>query len=239
MKDLEFLYRASDDDLRLLCDIILKNQDGNISEHGDFFRIKEFYHPHNIKEILPKIVDEFRLLGGNRIANFFRGEGPEYSEILRDVADRSKVIYYINSSDEQVEQCLLQKFFSDFINRASDDELKQMMEELGYPTANFTRRASIATMKTAWRTNGFQSCILLVSVVNAVMKFLVGTGLSLAANAAVARMGSIIMGPIGLVLTALWTLIDIAGPTYRVTVPAVIQIAYIRQMVNNNYHMIN
>lgn len=49
---------------------------------------------------------------------------------------------------------------------------------------------------------------------------------------------STFMGPIGWVLTALWTIVDIAGPAYRVTVPAVIQIAYIRQRVMNKVEML-
>ena len=114
-----------------------------------------------------------------------------------------------------------------------------MMKELGYPTTNFTRQAAIATLMTAWKAGGFQSYILLVSVVNAVMKFLIGRGLSLAANAAMTRMASIMLGPVGWVLTALWTLLDIAGPAYRVTVPAVIQLSYIRQSVNHPSHLLS
>lgn len=183
--------------------------------------------------MLPELVDEFRRFGGNSFANFFRRNGPEHSEILRDVARRNKVSFNKHNSDEQIEQYLLQKLFDDSINGASNDELKEMMKELGYPTTNFTRQAAIATLMTAWKAGGFQSYILLVSVVNAVMKFLIGRGLSFAANAAMTRMASIMLGPVGWVLTALWTIIDIAGPAYRVTIPAVIQIAYIRQ---NVYH---
>ncbi|WP_409012598.1 hypothetical protein [Bacteroides xylanisolvens] len=51
-------------------------------------------------------------------------------------------------------------------------------------------------------------------------------------------MASIMMGPIGWILTAVWTLIDIAGPAYRVTIPAVIQIAYIRQSANHPSHLL-
>lgn len=185
--------------------------------------------------MLPELINELRLFGGNSIANFFRGEGPEYSEILRDVADRNDVSYNRYAIDEMVEQYLLQKLFNDSLTGASDDELKKMLEELGYPTTNFARQAAMATLMAAWKAGGFQSYILLVSVVNAVMKFLVGRGLSLAANAALSRMASIVMGPIGWVLTALWTFIDVAGPAYRVTVPAIIQIAYIRQTVNNTF----
>ena len=60
-------------------------------------------------------------------------------------------------------------------------------------------------------------------------KFLTGRGLTIAANAALTKWLSVFAGPIGWAVTALWTVIDIAGPAYRVTIPAVIQIAYMRQ----------
>lgn len=241
MKNLEFLYRASNDDLRLLCDIIVKDKEGNYRMTEDLSRSQTFKqnYPHNIRGILPKLIEEFRLFGGNSLVNIFRGEGPEYSRILRDVAKRNKVSFNKYNSDEQIEQYTLQKLFDDSINRATDEELKEMLKELGYPTTNFARQMAIATLMTAWKAGGFQSYILLVSVVNAVMKFLVGRGLSFAANAALTRMASIMMGPVGWVLTALWTIIDIAGPAYRVTVPAIIQIAYIRQAVNHPSHLLN
>lgn len=235
MNNLDFLYRASNDDLRLLCDIVVKDKHGNFRMTEELSSTQTFKrnYPNNIKEMLLELVDEIRRFGGNSFANFFRGNGPEYSEILRDVARRNKVSFNKHNSDEQIEQYLLQKLFDDSINGASNDELKEIMKELGYPTTNFTRQAAIATLMTAWKAGGFQSYILLVSIVNAVMKFLIGRGLSLAANAAMTRMASIMLGPIGWVLTALWTLLDIAGPAYRVTIPAVIHIAYIRQSVNH------
>lgn len=237
MKNLQFLNKASNDDLRLLSDIVVRDKEGNFRLTEDLSGTDVFRnnYPHNIKGMLPELINELRLFGGNSIANFFRGEGPEYSEILRDVADRNDVSYNRYATDEMVEQYLLQKLFNDSLTGASDDELKKMLEELGYPTTNFARQAAMATLMAAWKAGGFQSYILLVSVVNAVMKFLVGRGLSLAANAALSRMASIVMGPIGWVLTALWTFIDVAGPAYRVTVPAIIQIAYIRQTVNNTF----
>jgi uncharacterized protein YaaW (UPF0174 family) len=59
-----------------------------------------------------------------------------------------------------------------------------------------------------------------------------GRGLSYAANAGLTRWLSIFAGPIGWALTAVWTAIDLAGPAYRVTIPAVIQIAYMRAKMN-------
>lgn len=39
---------------------------------------------------------------------------------------------------------------------------------------------------------------------------------------------AIFAGPIGWALTGLWALMDIAGPAYRVTIPVVIQVAFLR-----------
>jgi hypothetical protein len=38
-----------------------------------------------------------------------------------------------------------------------------------------------------------------------------------------------VLGPIGWAVTGLWTLADLSAPAYRVTVPCVVQVAYIRQ----------
>ena len=48
-------------------------------------------------------------------------------------------------------------------------------------------------------------------------------------HAALTRTMAILTGPIGWVITGLLTAIDIAGAAYRVTIPAVIQVAALRQ----------
>ncbi|MNH46242.1 hypothetical protein D3C79_1089360 [compost metagenome] len=40
---------------------------------------------------------------------------------------------------------------------------------------------------------------------------------------------AVLTGPIGWVVTGAWTMVDIASPAYRVTIPAVIQVAALRQ----------
>ena len=47
------------------------------------------------------------------------------------------------------------------------------------------------------------------------------------------KTASLLTGPIGWVITGLWTAIDLAGPAYRVTIPAVIQVAYLRILSEN------
>lgn len=104
MKDLEFLYCASNDDLRLLCEIVVKDKNGIYRMTEDLSATQAYRdnYPHNIKGMLLELIEEFRLFGGNSLANFFRKEGPEYSEILRDVAKRNKVNFNSKATDEQV-----------------------------------------------------------------------------------------------------------------------------------------
>ncbi len=236
MEELAFLQRASNDDLLLLCDIVVKDKKGNyrLTESLSYTQEYKENYPDDIHAMLPQLVDKFRRFGGNTLVTTLRGHGPEYKTILRDVAKRNKVNFNKNNTDEQVEMYILQKLYNDSLNCASDEDLKKMLNELGYPVTNFTRQAALATLMVAWKAGGFKSYILLVSVVNAAARFLAGRGLSLVANAALTRVASIVSGPVGWALTALWTIADVAGPAYRVTVPAVIQIAYIRQKLNND-----
>ncbi|PDX03191.1 flagellar biosynthesis protein FlgG [Helicobacter pylori] len=53
--------------------------------------------------------------------------------------------------------------------------------------------------------------------------------MSLGANAALTRGLSILTGPVGWIITGVWTAIDIAGPAYRVTVPACILVTTLRK----------
>ena len=73
MTNLEFLYRASNNDLRLFCDIIVKDKNGNyrMTENLSDTQIYKNNYPNNIKKILPELVSEFRLFGGNSLVNIF------------------------------------------------------------------------------------------------------------------------------------------------------------------------
>ena len=68
-------------------------------------------------------------------------------------------------------------------------------------------------------------------VANGVAKALLGRGLTIAANAGLTRAIGIMAGPIGWAISALITIPAISGPAYRVTLPAVIQIAAMRQQM--------
>jgi len=49
------------------------------------------------------------------------------------------------------------------------------------------------------------------------------------ANAVLMRVIGTFAGPVGWAVTGLWTLVSAAGPAFRVTVPCVCHIAFLRQ----------
>ena len=91
-----------------------------------------------------------------------------------------------------------------------------------------------AMLIQVFRAGGFASYKIILIIVNAIAKTILGWGLSLAANASITRGLSVIVGPIGVILFALWSIYDIAGPAYRVIIPCTILIAAYRKMDSTN-----
>lgn len=180
-----------------------------------------------------EIAAEIQCFGANSFVTLIRGgKGVLYKEVLCDVCDKMKVNYNKNSNVERIENALLSKVLEDALEKMSSDEIKQLATEIGIKnTQNITKQALLGSFQIIFKMGGFKSYQLTVIIVNAILKVLIGRGLSVAGNVVLTRTLSILTGPIGLAITGLWTAIDIAGPAYRITIPAVIQVAALRQKV--------
>lgn len=160
---------------------------------------------------------------------FFRGgKGVLYKELLCDACDKMDVNYNKKASVEVIEMNLLMKLMTDSLANMSPEDLKNVVDDLNLKTTNFTPETVILAMQAGIRFSGLLFYKIALIVANAVANAILGRGLTLAANAALTRTLGIFAGPIGWVLTGLWTLVDIAGTAYRVTLPATIQIAFLR-----------
>lgn len=234
-KDLEFLGAMKSEDLDILVSTLTHDKDGE-KRWSEMLTISEVYKRHypNHQEYLGEIIDELQRFGGNTFINILRGRGVYYREILCDVCDKCKVNYNENSKVKRIEELLLQKILKDSLEKMSKEDLEKLSRELGLDkTRNIGNLAkgNLATMimQSAIQAGGFASYKIALFVANAVAKQMLGRGLTLAANATLTRTMSVFAGPLGWALTALWTAWDFAGPAYRVTIPAVIQVAYLRQ----------
>ncbi|WP_454936860.1 DUF3944 domain-containing protein [Capnocytophaga leadbetteri] len=229
-KNLEFLQYCSTEDLQVLVDYLTKDKDGElrVSEELTSTEAYKKYYPHSLPMMWKQIAEELQHYGGNTFANGLRGTGVPYREILTDVAKKQKVNFNSNNSVEQIEQYILQSIMEKAIEEMSEEELKKFLTEIDAGKTVGTKQAMTAGALAALRLGGFTTYKMAVIVANAVAKSLLGRGLTLAGNATLTRGLSVVLGPIGWIITGLWTLFDIASPAYRVTIPSVIQVAYMR-----------
>lgn len=232
--DLSFLEQCASKDLDDLVYCVTHDKDGStrLTEELTATGIYKRHYPdhHQYWEL---IAAEVQCFGANSFATIFRGgKGVLYKEVLTDVCDKMKVNYNKNASVEVIEQNLLMKILKESLEKMSTAEVRQLAESLGVKNFNsVTSEALVGSFQTIFRMGGFKSYQLTVIIVNAVMKALIGRGLSFAATGTLMRAASVLTGPIGWVITGLWTAVDLAGAAYRVTIPAVIQIAFLRQKV--------
>lgn len=221
------LERASDADLLPLVEYMLKKLSNGIDTDE---RYKS--DPKKPTSYADLIADEIRLFGGNTFANLARGGvGVPYKEVVCDVADKMKVSYNKASTVERIELLIVQKIFEDSIEKMTEEDRQKLIKDLGIRGIPVGSSATMI-MQAIIKMGGFKSYQIAVIVANSIAKFILGRGLSFAANASLTKIMSIFAGPIGWVISSLWTLIDIAGPSYKTTIPCVIHVAMLRQKQN-------
>lgn len=233
------LRKCSDDDLeplvkfikKPLVKFIKKASTETLSKSAGY---RTYYPKHS--RYADEIARHIRLFGGSTLVNIFRGEGPSYEEIVQDVAKKLKVKY---GSDEPVVQIEM-KILVDMLKRSFDrmsererDEIIKAFEKAGIKNMDFRTGFPAAAIlaQIGVRMSGFLAYQIAVIVANGVAKAVLGHGLKLATNATLTRLIGVFAGPIGWVITGLWTAIGIAGPAYRVTIPCVCHVAYLRQKI--------
>lgn len=230
--DLEFLAKVSSSDLEGLVSTLIKDKDGNLRLTEELTGTTEYKrHQNDYAKYWELIAAELQNFGANTFATIIRGgEGVLYKEVLCDVCDKLKVNYKPEFKVEAIEQNLVMKLIEDSIANLSLEELRQMAQEAGDPNyMSLTKDAAIAAFIATFRAGGFKSFMILTTVVNAVLKALIGRGLGFAAVGTMQRTAAILVGPVGWVITGLWTAFDLASPAYRVTIPAVIHVVALRQ----------
>jgi len=230
--DLEFLRDTKSEDLNDLVYCLTHDKDGD-SRLTEELTQSDLYKAHNPnhQKYWDLVAAEIQCFGANTIVTIFRGgKGVLYKEVLMDVCDKMKVNYNKESSTEKIENNLLMKILTDALEKMSSEELKELAESVGIENVSaMNAEAFVGVFQAVFRAGGFKSYQLTLIIVNAVLKALIGRGLSFAGNAALTRTMAILTGPIGWVITGVWTALDIASPAYRVTIPAVIQVAALRQ----------
>lgn len=231
--DLEFLASCDDKDLDDLVYVLTHDSDGSTRLTEELTvndNYKKYYPQHS--KYWQNIAAEIQCFGANTLATLFRfGKGVEYREVLSDVY-KHVTNKNANSSDsvKKIENDLLMFIFQKAIQEMEENELIDLAKELKFDSSKvLTGSSLVAAAQTIFKLGGFRSYQLTLIIVNSISRALFSRGLTLAANAGLMRIAGVLTGPIGLAFTGIWSAIDIAGPAYRVTIPATIQIALLRK----------
>ena len=217
------LDNASNEEVGILHDIVMKKTTEMLSIADAYKR----HHPDH-KQYADLIAKEIRDFGGNTFVNAFRGEGPTYHEVVRDAAKAIKAPFSKSQDIATIESSILATILEKAFEKMTEEEQLVVLEAVGKSNKSWMGGASAMAFQAIFRAGGFASYQLMLIVVNAVVKGMVGRGLSLAANAAMGRAMSIAVGPVGWAVSTLLALIQIAGPSYKVTLPCVLYVAMLR-----------
>ncbi len=235
-KDLEILKDADNEMLGILVDYLTHDRDGGkwfterLSKNEEFLAAKGDY-----QQVWQLIAAELQLFGGDTIANMIRGEGVLYREVLTDVCKKAHVKIDLGDNVEIdiIEKALIARIFENSWAAMTPDEKREVKEDLKIDLDE-NDSVSLTTILEGISKGYFSyqvSMLIASSFANAVL----GTNIALLAGFAGAvgasRLIGALAGPIGIAVTSIFTIPMISGPAYRVTLPAVVQVAAIRQQL--------
>lgn len=226
------LQICSDEDLLPLRDYILNTMSNELE-------VSEAYecNPDRPSTYINELVYEIRTFGGNTIANLWRGDGISYQKIVKNVAKTLKVSLKGSQSVSELEWSILNKVLEKVMeNMPREDKekfenaLREELEKAGLSNADLKSGIPIGVLlaQVAAKEAGFVTYKVALIVANGLSKKLLGRGLSVATNAVLPRAISVISGPIAIAIGVLLTVIPLAGPAYRVLIPCVCHVAYLR-----------
>ena len=227
---LEFLRHCNNDDLTVLVDYLTTDSNGFLRMTQELTSEPQFIDcSGNYKQVWFLIAGELQLYGADSLISFFRnGEGVYYQEILSDVCKRLKVTSQPTQDVLTLEKALFLKIAGDSLKRMTDDEKRELADDLNINVTSLTVVGLRAALQAGIRMGGISAYQLALIIANNTAKIILGRGLSQAATVGLTRSLAIFAGPIGWLITGILSIPMISGPAYRVTIPSVIQVAFMR-----------
>ena len=224
--DLDFLQHCSEEQLANFARLLTHNEKGktrlsSVLMRNELFKSMEG-HPERHRRNWQLIAGELQHFGGDSSANKLRGHGKLYRAILLDVSKRLKLKADKEMSTFEIEQQLLEQFLRNTWKKM-DEEHKQEFLHAVDARVNELEELLPLLMKDKLLAKGvshlLSSQLTRILRTHAAMSVL-GHGL---------LRGAGLGGPVGAALNGVKA---VSGSAYRVTIPAVLQIACLRRMVS-------
>ena len=218
------LLNADKGDIDLLIDYITNTGKLGFSMSDSVKTVLQDAKRHDVpdEETLRLLVRELQHFGGNTFVNLFRRNGVSYSEIVDDVASHLKMKVPAAASIEEKEALIIDCVFTSSWKKMSDDERRQILRGMGIS-------ASVSLDIPVWQKAALVANGLAQTTASKVLPLIAGLGIG--------RVLGVLTGPVGLAITGLYTAYDISNPAFRVTLPCVVQIAWIRLKNSRQYRL--
>ena len=232
----DLLSNAEADDLAILIDLITDSGKGRISLSSEVCsKLTEAKNSSKVDaECRALLAEELHRFGGNSLVNLLRGgSGVSYKEIASDVASRVKAPYNAKHDCITIEAAIISKVMEKSLEKMSEAERQAFFESIGQTYIPGSGPATVAGLLALVSKTGI--FYMSAYIANATASSVLGRGLAYSASAFAPSTAASLAGPIGWALAAIWTAYDLSSPAYRVTVPCVIQIAYMRRKAMQNF----
>nr|WP_154926509.1 DUF3944 domain-containing protein [Pantoea agglomerans] len=229
--DLNLLGQCSNEELQLLVSILITDpRDGDTRWTESLTSTPEYrlLAPEH-RRYWQLIAAEFQRYGANTLVSLIRlGQGVTYREILGDVCDKLDVNYNLKCTTETIELCLLMKVLEKSLDQMTPEELATFSRNMQLDLTNPTPQLILMAVQAAIRTSSL-AALELATVLSASVITSLGGIATWGTVVVASRALSVIAGPVAIALSSAWMISDIAGPAYRVTIPACIIVAWLRQ----------
>lgn len=224
--DLDFLQHCSEEQLANFARLLTHNEKGktrlsSVLMRNELFKSMEG-HPEQHRRNWQLIAGELQHFVGDSIANKLRGHGKLYRAILLDVSKRLKLKADKEMSTFEIEQQLLEQFLRNTWKKMDEVHKQEFLHAVD-ARVNELEELLPLLMKDKLLAKGVSH--LLSSQLTRILRphaamSVLGHGL---------LRGAGLGGPVGAALNGVKA---VSGSAYRVTIPAVLQIACLRRMVS-------
>ncbi|EGT0635598.1 MULTISPECIES: DUF3944 domain-containing protein [Enterobacteriaceae] len=229
--DLHLLGQCSNEELQLLISILTTDpRDGDTRWTESLTSSPEYrlLAPDH-RRYWQLIAAELQRYGANTLMSMARfGQGVVYREILEDVCKKLDVNYNTKSATETIELALLMKVLEKSLSQMTQEELSAFSRTMQLDLTNPTPQLIIMAVQAAIRTSSL-AALELATVMSAGIITSLGGIATWGTVVVASRAMSVIAGPVAIALSSAWMISDITGPAYRVTIPACMIVAWLRQ----------
>ncbi len=201
-------------------------------------RLEDIFYRHGVNPDdanISWLVTEICYDGANSIASIFRkGDGVPYSTIVRDVAGKLKL--RVNTTDDEIslEQKCLEAVIQKYLDSASSEvqqRIQEIIRESGQSVGNWElfkqglmNGFRIGTLGLLIKEIGLRATS---QIVKRIVFVILGEAAALQAGIRAAQIAGFAIPLLNIIMIG-WTIVDLAGPAFRKTIPTVLEIALLR-----------